>query len=404
MKNLTSTNVRFIALMVLCTISMAAASQGRRPQAPSTPAGAQAAKDLDRILYPEVSWALVIQQDPEPKVVTDVNLRNAIIATGLPWRVRDKATGIEMLLVPNGEYMMGSSTGGTIVRGHLDSTAVPKHKVRITKPFYLARTEVTQAQWAQVMKTYPSTFRKLTEDEKTIESLNILKKVERNMRENELVKGGMFAIQAYEQALSEFPDEPERPKAPLTPEQKAALVDPTKPVENVSWDDCKRFCAKTGFNLPTEAQWEFACRAAGMVEGESYGELSKVAWIDGKETHPVAKLAPNPLGFYDMIGNVSEWCSDWYAADYYKTCEGGVEDPIGPSSSATGSRVLRGPSWIISMGGYDLSNRYGGSVSAPSSETSSGDGASGTKGRRGKPASLDLSDPGTRGFRVARNP
>ena len=141
-----------------------------------------------------------------------------------------------------------------------------------------------------------------------------------------------------------------------------------------------------------------------MVEGESYGELSQVAWIDGKETHPVAKLAPNSLGFYDMIGNVSEWCSDWYAADYYKTCEGGVEDPIGPSSSATGSRVLRGPSWIISMGGYDLSNRYGGSVSAPSSETSSGDGASGTKGRRGKPASLDLSDPGTRGFRVARNP
>ena len=85
MKNLTSTNVRFIALMVLCTISMAAASQGRRPQAPSTPAGAQAAST-------SLSWALVIQQDPEPKVVTDVNLRNAIIATGLPWLVRDKAT------------------------------------------------------------------------------------------------------------------------------------------------------------------------------------------------------------------------------------------------------------------------------------------------------------------------
>ena len=133
--------------------------------------------------------------------------------------------------------------------------------------------------------------------------------------------------------------------------------------------------------------------------GLSLGMLVLAWWLVALSNGP-----DGYQGFYDMIGNVSEWCSDWYAADYYKTCEGGVEDPIGPSSSATGSRVLRGPSWIISMGGYDLSNRYGGSVSAPSSETSSGDGASGTKGRRGKPASLDLSDPGTRGFRVARNP
>jgi formylglycine-generating enzyme required for sulfatase activity len=104
--------------------------------------------------------------------------------------------------------------------------------------------------------------------------------------------------------------------------------------------------------LPTEAQWEFACRA-GLRE-PTYGgwgitvdqRLNPIAWSrvnSAGRTHPVAQKAPNALGFYDMLGNVSEWCEDWYGSDYYKSCEDGVVDPLGPQSGE--SRVLRGGSW-----------------------------------------------------------
>ena len=99
--------------------------------------------------------------------------------------------------------------------------------------------------------------------------------------------------------------------------------------------------------LPTEAQWEYACRA-GVRSKPTYGELGQIAWYDKNSdstTHPVAQKSPNALGFYDMIGNVVEWCQDWYEGDYYKSCTDGVVDPTGPAQSELGGRVQRGGEW-----------------------------------------------------------
>ena len=116
------------------------------------------------------------------------------------------------------------------------------------------------------------------------------------------------------------------------------------PVENVSWDDCQEFCKKTGFLLPTAAQWEYACRAG--TTGAYAGNLEEMAWnvsnFSGMTTHPVGIKKPNAWGLYDMHGNVWEWCQDRYG-DYPL---GSVTDPTGPSNGS--DRVLRGGCFINS--------------------------------------------------------
>ena len=157
-----------------------------------------------------------------------------------------------------------------------------QHKVTLTKDFHIGVFEVTQGQWEKLMKTNPSNFK-------------------------DVGKGA--------------------------------------PVEKVSWDDCQDFMKKMngkskslGFRLPTEAEWEYACRAG--TEGDIYGEnLDEIAWYDknsDKTTHEVGKKKPNAWGLYDMLGNVWEWCSDWYG-EYTK---GQDKDPVGPRTGS--SRVIRG--------------------------------------------------------------
>lgn len=123
------------------------------------------------------------------------------------------------------------------------------------------------------------------------------------------------------------------------------------PVEQVSWDDCQEFIRKlnslTGqnFRLPTEAEWEFACRGGNNSRGYKYSGsnyIDNVAWYDGNsgdKTHPVATKSPNELGIYDMSGNVWEWCADWYG-DY---SSGRQTNPKGPYGGS--DRVCRGGSW-----------------------------------------------------------
>ena len=123
------------------------------------------------------------------------------------------------------------------------------------------------------------------------------------------------------------------------------------PVDSVSWEDTREFIERLnamtrgayGFRLPTEAQWEYACRSGGKEEKFSGGDvLAPVAWMgknSGKSTQPVGQKAPNGLGICDMCGNVWEWCEDRFG-DYPPES---VKNPIGPSTGT--KRVLRGGCW-----------------------------------------------------------
>jgi formylglycine-generating enzyme required for sulfatase activity len=121
------------------------------------------------------------------------------------------------------------------------------------------------------------------------------------------------------------------------------------PVENVSWDDAQEFCRKTGLQLPTEAQWEYACRAGTTGDYGGTGKLADMGWYDEYyyeqdmcgtgSTHPVGQKQPNAWGLYDMHGNVEEWCQDRFGA--YPNHA--VQDPQGDASGSF--RVKRGGSW-----------------------------------------------------------
>ncbi len=125
------------------------------------------------------------------------------------------------------------------------------------------------------------------------------------------------------------------------------------PVEQVSWNDCQDFIKKLNrksgktFRLPTEAEWEYACRSGGREDKYSGGsDVDRVAWYSGNSggfTHAVGGKAGNGLGIYDMSGNVWEWCSDWYDENYYGNSP--TQNPQGPGSGSL--RVYRGGSWHI---------------------------------------------------------
>ena len=278
-----------------------------------------------------LSWAEVLEQNPDPKVVTDADFLKRITETKLPWRVKDKASGMEMLLVPPGKFMMGASPSDELAlelekfvaenSPQFKYSERPQHEVTITKAFYLGRNEVTQEQWIKVMGENASLFQQ--SNAKLIAEVYLSK---------EFVDWTEIKMTA------------EEAKARADSAAKAVKFNP---VEVISWDDCQKFCARTGMILPTEAQWEYACRAG--VRKPRYGELDQIAWYQKNSdwtTHPVAQKSPNALGFYDMIGNVNEWCQDWYEGDYYKSCEGGVVDPTGPAQSELGARVRRGGGWV----------------------------------------------------------
>jgi len=143
------------------------------------------------------------------------------------------------------------------------------------------------------------------------------------------------------------------------------------PVENVSWDDAVEFCRKLSdlpaeksvgyvYRLPTEAEWEYACRAGTTTKysfGDTDSELGVYAWynaIYGDTTHPVGGKKPNAWGLYNMHGNVHEWCHDWYEEDY---ASGSVTDPTGAAKGS--DRVRRGGCWLSSAWNCRSADRYG---------------------------------------------
>jgi len=239
------------------------------------------------------SWATVIEAVPDPAVVTDANLREAIIATGFAWRVRDNASQIEMLLVPPGTFNMGCSPSDQW--SCTSPSELPVHAVTLTCPFYIGRYEVTQAQWQAKMGSNPSFF-----------------------------------------------------QGPSYPNSA------NRPVENVSWTTIQGFLSATGLRLPTEAEWEYAYRAGtttafhsmpGYPNGTNDDTLTgNIAWFNansGIQTHVVGGKAANALGLHDMSGNVWEWVNDWWSSTYYALSP--ATNPPGPAIGTF--RVLRGGSW-----------------------------------------------------------
>lgn len=223
--------------------------------------------------------------------------------------------GMKFVLIPPGEYEMGSDAEEIerlLVDARGDSDAVknqirgqgPRHRVRISRPFWLASRETNQAEYARVMGSNPSAY----------------------------APSGMRAQTVGGQDTKGFP------------------------VENVSWLSAEEFCRKLSlayderfaqryFRLPTEAEWEFACRAgtAGPYYfGENADALGDFAWTGENSnglTHVVGQKRPNPWGLFDMLGNVYEWCADWhqpYASDLQI-------DPFGGASGTW--RTARGGSF-----------------------------------------------------------
>jgi formylglycine-generating enzyme required for sulfatase activity len=209
-------------------------------------------------------------------------------------------SGVQMVYLPGGDFMMGDD------RGSPDEA--PAHKVKVS-PFLMDKFEVTQEMFKQAQLPNPS-----------------------HWQEN-----------------------------------------PQKPVERVRWRDAKRYCnerslleqlqpcynektldwdcnySANGYRLPTEAEWEYACRAgsSGPYDFERADKLRQYAWFSEdaeQKTHVVGQKKPNGFGIYDLYGNVSEWCEDVYSPTYYK--ESPPSDPPGPPSPGKDvKRVIRGGSW-----------------------------------------------------------
>jgi sulfatase modifying factor 1 len=196
-----------------------------------------------------------------------------------PWaETRIGTTALRWCWCPSGHFQMGSPESE---EGRWDDEG-PEHEVRFTRGFWIADTPCTQALWTEVMGSNPSHF-----------------------------KGDQ------------------------------------RPVENVSWHDVQEFLRRLAERrpqlqprLPTEAQWEYACRAG--TTGARYGDLGEIAWHHGNsggETHPVGEKAPNPWGLYDTLGNVLEWCADG-RRNYV---HGAATDPVGPPPERWAA--VRGGSW-----------------------------------------------------------
>jgi formylglycine-generating enzyme required for sulfatase activity len=257
------------------------------------------------------------------------------------------STPIEMVEIPPGEFLMGSP-GGEEGREEWD-TDETQHLVRITYAFKMGKTEVTQRQWREVMGTTIQQQRDKAQERSSL---------------GDRLKGLGFAIK--DDAFGTFKDVRDNGvwktlKAVVVGEARWPLYGEGDdyPIYLVSWDDAMEFChrlteqervvarlpAGYEYRLPTEAEWEYACRAGSttrFANGGTEADLDKIGWCygnSGDTSHSVGGKLPNAWGLYDMHGNVWEWCHDWY--DKFPDGEA-----INPFGSTTGSyRVYRGGAW-----------------------------------------------------------
>jgi formylglycine-generating enzyme required for sulfatase activity len=254
--------------------------------------------------------------------------------------------GMKLVLIPSGEFLMGSPDSDK----DAEDDEKPQHRVQITRPFYLGATEVTVGQ-----------FRRF------VEQTGYRTEAERDG------EGG----RGLNEAKQRFERDPK-----YTWRNPGFAQTDDHPVVNVSWNDAIAFCDwlsgldglkpfdhvharrpwdGEGYRLPTEAEWEYACRSGtttryqsgddpetlatvgNIADGTARAKCSSWTWAIAAQdgyvyTAPVGRFRANAFGLYDMHGNVLEWCWDWYDADYYKKAPGA--DPL--SSSQADLRVIRG--------------------------------------------------------------
>jgi uncharacterized surface protein with fasciclin (FAS1) repeats/formylglycine-generating enzyme required for sulfatase activity len=318
---------------------------GTAAAAASAPAPAAKAR-----LATTLAWATVVEKEADPKVVTDPALRSAIAATGLPWRVRDKVTGVELLLVPPGRFLMGGSPGDSEVMPE----EMPAHPVTITEPYYLGRYEVTQAQFQRGIARVATAAEAPADDASAPARPGVTPFVEARDQNGNVVPGAVqVEIRSSAGGVVVIGGAPE---AQADPAQGAAS--PILPA-TVTWGRCEAFCRATGLRLPTEAEWEFACRA-GAPQAR-YGELDAIAWHVGNgagQDQAIGTKAANALGLHDMLGNVWEWVGDWYS-EYTRASQ---TDPKGPPNGDR--RILRGGFWNDGRPDCRASQRHPVGVSA----------------------------------------
>ncbi len=276
--------------------------------------------------------------------------------------------GMKLTLVPSGEFMMGNGEPAektaaffnkTYCDGLLDANSFqdehPQHRVRITKPFYLGTYHVTRGQFRQFVAD--TAYKTDAEQGERPGAWGW----DRDKKEF-----GFNAKYSWRNAGFEQTDE--------------------HPVVNVSWKDAVAFCkwlrVKEGkiYRLPTEAEWEYACRAGTTTRyysGDDPETLAKVGNVadatyktqfpdwkytikasDGYVfTAPVGQFMPNAFGLYDMHGNAWQWCEDWYKAEYYAKAP--VDDPTGPDFGD--GRILRGSCWFLGPNSSRSADRRGSS-------------------------------------------
>jgi formylglycine-generating enzyme required for sulfatase activity len=218
-----------------------------------------------------------------------------------PWTVVRVRSGIELVYVPPGRFMMGSNDS---------PDEGPVHRVTVRRGFYMGRHEVTQAQWREVM--------------------------------------GMTISQQ---------------RGKVNPPSDMAGEGDNYPMYYVSWDEAQAFIQQLNaqndgftYRLPSEAEWEYACRA-GSTDVYASLPLNTIGWWNdnsGLQSHPVGQKSPNAFGLYDMHGNVWEWCRDYYQESYRGApADGSARRRKG----ASGYRVIRGGSWDYDSAHLRSSNR-----------------------------------------------
>lgn len=281
-----------------------------------------------------------------------------------PGETITNSIGMKLKLIPSGEFLMGGESFDEVVKafGRREDffpekfdDELPQHRVRITKAFYLGVYEVTKEQFASFVDA---------------------EKYRTDAEKND--KGGW----GWSKTEKRFLQRPE-----YTWRDWGVDDAPSSPVGNVSWNDAAAFCRwlsqKEGkvYRLPTDAEWEYACRAGTTTRyynGDDPNAVYEIGNVNDGWAHslkdlkpiygpwsydvkskdgyaftaPVGRFRPNRFGLYDMVGNAPEWCADWYAKDYYTNSP--TDDPQGPALGLV--HVILGGGWHR---GDPLSSRSG---------------------------------------------